>query len=214
MNDQGGDFPLPPWESQPAQTNQLPGQQHQVPQAMQASSITAMQSPPTMQNGLPGVPHAPLSPGAQTGVMFPQTAQINQLGGMYHPQMQINQAGGMYAPPIHGGPFLAIPQQPMYGIQMSGYLQGPHQIYDQMRQVYPYPNPNPNLLSQRMYGLSMQDNTYMNTGSSYQRPSSSSSYLPTMSTNKPQKPEDKLFGDLVNMAKSKTNKPISKVGSL
>ncbi|KAL0904063.1 hypothetical protein M5K25_026134 [Dendrobium thyrsiflorum] len=213
MNDQGGDLPPPPWESQPVQTNQVPAQQHQVPQAMQASQIVGMQSPTAMQNGLPAGLQPQPPPGAQTGGMFPQTVQSNQFGGMYLPQMQINPAGGMYNPPIHGGPFVAIPQQPMYGIQMTGYLQGLQQpqLYGQMGQVYPYPNPND--ISQRIYGLSMQDNRYMNTtSSSYQRPSSSS-FLP-MSNNKPQKPEDKLFGDLVNIAKSKTNKPISKVGSL
>ncbi|PKU68048.1 hypothetical protein MA16_Dca022957 [Dendrobium catenatum] len=136
MNDQGGDLPPPPWESQPVQTNQVPAQHHQVPQAMQASQIAGMQSPTAMQNGLPaGLQPQPMQ-SPQTGGMFPQTVQPNQFGGMYLPQMQINPAGGIYNPPIHGGPFVAIPQQPMYGIQMTGYLQGLQQpqLYGQMGQ--------------------------------------------------------------------------------
>lgn len=125
------------------------------------------------------------------------------------PPMQPNPIGGMYAYPqyAHGGPFVAMP---MYGNQMPGYVHGQHQMfYDQMRN----PNPNPNEISQRMYGLSMHGNNYMNAAASYQMPSSSS-YLPH-AANRPQKQEDKLFGDLVNMAKSKTDKPsISKVGGL
>lgn len=125
------------------------------------------------------------------------------------PPMQPNPIGGMYAYPqyAHGGPFVAMP---MYGNQMPGYVHGQHQMfYDQMRN----PNPNPNEISQRMYGLSMHGNNYMNAAASYQMPSSSSSYLPQ--ANRPQKQEDKLFGDLVSMAKSKTDKPsISKVGGL
>ena len=105
-------------------------------------------------------------------------------------------------------------QIPMQGSQLTLYgygLQPGAQFYDQRRPMYL--SAGANELAQRMYGLSMQGNsTYMNMTPSYQTPTSSS-YL--QQSSKPPKPEDKLFGDLVNMAKSKPIKPsANKIGSL
>ncbi|XP_056856182.1 TOM1-like protein 9 [Raphanus sativus] len=84
-------------------------------------------------------------------------------------------------------------QQQAYGNQMGGgYGYG----YNQQQQgSSPY-------LEQQMHGMSIRDQA------SHQAPSSSSSYLPPM---KPKnKPEDKLFGDLVDISKFKpSTKPTS-----
>ncbi|KAK8956355.1 hypothetical protein KSP40_PGU015870 [Platanthera guangdongensis] len=99
---------------------------------------------------------------SQSGVLPPPPWESQPvLAEQQHPappQMQPNPIGGMYAYPQYtpAGPFVAMP---MYGNQMPGYVHGQHQVlYDQMR----YPNPNPNEISQRMYGLSMHGNSYMN----------------------------------------------------
>lgn len=137
--------------------------------------------------------------GSQFAGMQPQPMPSAQYGGGTYPtMMQNNQGmgGGMYSG--------MMPQQAaFYGGQLMGYGYG--------QQQYPYGNLQEQ--SQRMYGLSMQDNSmYAGTGSSYNHVPSSNSYL--QQPNKPSKPEDKLFGDLVSMAKSKPAKPgINKVGS-
>lgn len=94
--------------------------------------------------------------------------------------------------------------QSIQGAQMASYN------YSQQpeSQLYGYnasdSYSNTNELCDGLYGLSMQDR-YMNAGLSYQMPSSSSSYL--QQPVKQFKAEDNLFGDLVSMAKAKTNKP-------
>ncbi|KAG0500417.1 hypothetical protein HPP92_000489 [Vanilla planifolia] len=194
VNSQTGSLPPPPWEPQPVLGNQLAGQQQSYLQPILSSPMGGL--------------NAPMAP--QIGGMVPPTMQSNQFGGVYLPLMQSNQVGGLSPLPMHGGTFVPLSPQPIYGMQMTTLMPGQQpQLYDPMRQAYAYPNSSD--LSQRMYGLSMQDGGYMNASSAYQMPSSSS--YSTLA-NKPQKPEDKLFGDLVSMAKSKTNKTtMSKVGS-
>ncbi|RWW01908.1 hypothetical protein GW17_00035032 [Ensete ventricosum] len=130
----------------------------------------------------------------------PQVVQGGQFVGMY-PPMQNSQMRAMYPPQMFGGHMVGMGQQPMQGGQLTGYGYGPEpgaQFYDPMRPTYPYYTPN--ALGQRTYGLSVQDNnTYANEASSYQMPTSSS-YL--QNSNKPSKPEDKLFGDLCRYRRS------------
>lgn len=102
--------------------------------------------------------------------------RLEECFGIYLPPIQ----QGIYPQTLYEGPFAVIPQQPMHGIQLSGY--------NQMRNLKD--------LSQRMYGLSMQDDGYSNA----------SSLSCSLQLKGAHKPEDKLFGDLVSMAKSKTNK--------
>lgn len=148
------------------------------------------------------------------GRMHPGLIQNNQQMGMLTLPMQSNQVGGLYSQPIQGGQFAGMQQQPVQGVLLigCGYGQQPAtQYYDQRA---PYPCVSPNQISQRMYGLSLKDNNnYMNMTSSYHIPTSSTSY--SQQSDRPSKPEDKLFGDLVNLAKSKQNKPNgNKMGSL
>ncbi|ONK67038.1 uncharacterized protein A4U43_C06F15010 [Asparagus officinalis] len=178
--DQNGAFPPPPWEVQ-----QSDGQDSQ-----------------SIQNG-------------HVGGMQPNFLQTNQFGGLQPQPIQnpqymgtspYGQVGGIYPQPMQP---MMPQQQAIYGGQMvMGYGYGPlpnAQFYHQRTQSYPYGAPND--LSQRMYGLSTQDN------SSYNHIPTSTSYL--SQSNKPSRPEDKLFGDLVNMAKTKPSKAgINKVGSL
>ena len=85
----------------------------------------------------------------------------------------------------------------MYGNQMAGYVYG----YGQQQ--------NPQFLDQRMSGLSIRDDSALRN-SSYQP--SFPSYVPS---EKPSKPEDKLFGDLVDIAKFKPTKtPPGRAGSM
>ncbi|KAJ6818403.1 target of Myb protein 1-like [Iris pallida] len=213
-NGQGGALPPPPWEAQTAenghlatpqlqqmQTGQMGGMQ---PQIMQSGQLGGLQPQP-MQNGqFGGMQPQPMQNG-QFGGMQPQPMQSNHYMGMNPSPMQ-NQVGGMYPQPMQGGQFAGtMPQQAVYAGQMMayGYGQQPEaQFYDQRRYSYPYGSPSE--LSQRMNDLSMQDNSAY-TSPSYVHVPSSSSYL--QQSNRPSKPEDKLFGDLVSMAKSKPVKP-------
>ncbi|RWW83656.1 hypothetical protein BHE74_00007825, partial [Ensete ventricosum] len=214
-------LPPPPWEAQPAQS-EMPGLQHQPlqtdqlsvhPLSVQTGQLGGIQAQPMLGSQLGGMQPQQMSGGQLVGMppqhmmgpqltgLQPQVVQGGQFVGMY-PPMQNSQMRAMYPPQMFGGHMVGMGQQPMQGGQLTGYGYGPEpgaQFYDPMRPTYPYYTPN--ALGQRTYGLSVQDNnTYANEASSYQMPTSSS-YL--QNSNKPSKPEDKLFGDLVSLAKNK-----------
>ncbi|KAJ4752522.1 Target of Myb protein 1 [Rhynchospora pubera] len=204
-DNQGEALPLPPWETQLDQTSQTVapqsgGMQMQTPPGsiptgqvgpmMQPQSPMQMGQMP-MQNGQPGfLPQQQMVQGAQFPVM------------QYQPGPT-----GQYGPP---GQYGMYPQQmPMYGGQMMGYgymqpAQDASQYYSQMGQTYGYGAGMgvPNDLSQRMYGLSVQDKS-SGYGSGAAGGLSYSNNSPMVPSSRPAKPEDKLFGDLVSMAKSK-----------
>ncbi|URE29615.1 VHS and GAT domain containing protein [Musa troglodytarum] len=220
-DDQAGALPPPPWEVQPAQ-NDLPSLQ---PQPFQIDQLGGMHSLPIQTGQLEGTQHQP-SPAGQLGKMHPQHVLGTLLEGLQpHPQLaQSSQVVGMN-PPMQNSRMMAMhpqqmfgghvaDQQSMQGVRPTGYGFGQQpdaQFYDPMRSAYPYSNPTE--LSHGMYGLSVQDNgTYEGNNSSYQMPISSSHL---QQPNKPVKPEDKLFGDLVSMAKTRQNKPtVSRVQGL
>nr|XP_018681827.1 PREDICTED: target of Myb protein 1 isoform X2 [Musa acuminata subsp. malaccensis] len=219
INDQNGILPLPPWQAQPVRTTELPNFQ---PQPMQNGHLGGVNSLPGPINQ-PGSMQlqAPQSmPGSFMGVMHPQFMLGTQFGGLQPQFVQGNQYVGqngqmtaIYSQQMLGGHLPAINQQTLSGAQMTGFgyrKQPESQFYDPRVTAYNYSSPEE--ISQRMYGLSMQDNSmFVNKTSSYQ--SSMPSYL--HQSNMPSKPDDKLFGDLVNMAKAKQNNPTSnKVGSL
>lgn len=184
----GGSLPPPPWESQTAENSQVGDpqytQQMQVPHAQQAPGGMFQQLPPQMgaeqQHMTMYMPQQQVAPG-------PQFAQPNQMMGLPPQQMQ--------------GPFMMVPQH-MQGAQMPYMYAQP--MYSGQVAGYGYSQAGPQYLDQRMYGLSMRDDSGIGN-SSYQvsSSSSSSSYVPPM---RPPKPEDKLFGDLVDMAKVKSSK--------
>ncbi|THU53494.1 hypothetical protein C4D60_Mb10t15010 [Musa balbisiana] len=214
-NDQDGGLPPPPWEAeavqhespglqpQPHQTGQLSGMHYFPAQTSQHADV----APHPMAGGQLGGMHSQHMLGAQPAGLQPQLMQSNQFVGM-HPQMQNSHMPSTFPQHMLGGHVVGVGQQAMQGgVQLTAYRYGQQpgaQFYDPARPAYPYSTPNE--LAHRMYGLSMQDNSaYASKSSSYQMPTSSSSYL--QQPNKVPKPEDKLFGDLVNIAKTKQNKP-------
>ncbi|CAM0880530.1 unnamed protein product [Alopecurus aequalis] len=185
----GGVQPLQP------QNNYMGGQQTQpmysnqpgamLPQAMQPSQTAGAQMQPGYGNQFGHLPPQSMAmPGMQFGGMQPSPMPGAQPGMMYAQQMPGTQFGGM-------------PQQQMYGRQMASQYayvqQSAAQYYNQGGSMYGYPGTND--LSQNMSGLSMQNSPYMGMNSSYQTTPSSS---PSMG-----QPEDKLFGDLLSIAKTK-----------
>ncbi|KAJ6330143.1 hypothetical protein OIU76_008882 [Salix suchowensis] len=176
-----GALPPPPWEAQQADTSQVAGAQY--PQSLQATQMAATQSQP-----LPGGmhPHGPQPVGNEQLGMYMQTAPSNQFFGMNPQAMQGGPYMGMYSQPMQAGPMASMYPQQAYGNQMAGYGYGPQQ--------------GTQYLDQRMHGLSVRNDNGL-SNSSYQVPTSS--YVPS---GKPSKPEDKLFGDLVDISKFKPGK--------
>uniref|UniRef100_A0A6N2L135 VHS domain-containing protein n=1 Tax=Salix viminalis TaxID=40686 RepID=A0A6N2L135_SALVM len=176
-----GALPPPPWEAQQADTSQVAGAQY--PQSLQATQMAATQSQP-----LPGGmhPHGPQPVGNEQLGMYMQTAPSNQFFGMNPQAMQGGPYMGMYSQPMQAGPMASMYPQQAYGNQMAGYGYGPQQ--------------GTQYLDQRMHGLSVRNDNGLRN-SSYQVPTSS--YVPS---GKPSKPEDKLFGDLVDISKFKPGK--------
>ncbi|KAF2615216.1 hypothetical protein F2Q70_00013532, partial [Brassica cretica] len=201
-----------PWNAQPAHQMQQP----QQPSYGAQDSMTFPPPPweaqhqdfsPTADSGSPFSPQM-----HQTQVAFTHPRQYPQMpqtgSGMYMQQPMPNQAHQALG---QGYPSQQQQQQQMmmaqyyaqqqqqqqgYGNQMGGYGYGYNQQQQQGNSPY---------LDQQMYGLSMRDQTSHHVPSSS---SSTTSYLPPM---KPKnKPEDKLFGDLVDISKFKpTTKPTS-----
>ncbi|KAJ6382846.1 hypothetical protein OIU77_031299 [Salix suchowensis] len=176
-----GALPPPPWEAQQADTSQVAGAQY--PQSLQATQMAVTQSQP-----LPGGmhPHGPQPVGNEQLGMYMQTAPSNQFFGMNPQAMQGGLYMGMYSQPMQAGPMASMYPQQAYGNQMAGYGYGPQQ--------------GTQYLDQRMHGLSVRNDNGLRN-SSYQVPTSS--YVPS---GKPSKPEDKLFGDLVDISKFKPGK--------
>ncbi|KAF8393383.1 hypothetical protein HHK36_021626 [Tetracentron sinense] len=186
-----GAFPPPPWEAQPMDGNQLVGGHY--PQPMQVSQFVLTHSQPAQNsmhpqplgnNQVAGMYIQPITSG-QLSAIHNQTIHNNQLVG-HHQLIQGGQMMGMLPQPMQVGHLGSIHQQQMYSNQFAGYGYGQRQ--------------EAQFIEQRMYGLSQRDDN-ASRNSSYQV--STSSYLPP---SKPSKPEDKLFGDLVDMARLKPDK--------
>lgn len=106
--------------------------------------------------------------------------------------MQGNQPAGMYPQQMAGDVY----QQQMYAGQMASYG------YGQQPGGYYVPNAgyaytSANEMSQRMNGLTMQDSSLYGMGSSLQQ------------RNRPSRPEDSLFSDLVSIVKTRPSKTAS-----
>ncbi|KAL3500548.1 hypothetical protein ACH5RR_039641 [Cinchona calisaya] len=191
----GGSFPPPPWEAQPGDSSQLPGS----PKPQQVTQVIVMQSQPLPSAAYPSQPVAndqyvgmfiqPITSGQLTSVNQ-QAIQSNQFVGMQQQQMQGGASMGMYPQPMQPGQMPYMYPQQMYGNQMGGYGYG----YGQQQSTQ--------YLDQRMSGFSMRDDSVLGN-SSY--PGSTPSYVHVPS-GKPSKPEDKLFGDLVDISKFKPTK--------
>ncbi|KAL2963074.1 hypothetical protein AAZX31_17G180900 [Glycine max] len=192
---QSGSLPPPPWEAQPAADNGSPlaGAQY-----------------PHMQNS--GHPMGPQTMGNDQGVgMYMQPNANSHMSGMNNhvgsnqmglqPQHMQGVAGpymGMAPHQMQGGPVM-YPQQ-MYGNQFMGYGYDQRQGVHYQQQGVPY-------IERQMYGMSVRDDSSLRNP--YQ--ASTTSYAPS---GKPSKPEDKLFGDLVDMAKVKPKPTPGRAGSM
>jgi len=198
QDEQSSDLPPPPWEAQPAESEQFqashPGGLSVPPQFGVSQPQPVQIAQPGQQilpsQSMPGQPGGQFQPGL--GVQQQSVTPNTQYGGMYQP-VQGNQAGGMYPQQMAGDVY----QQQMYGGHMASYG------YGQQPGGYYVPNAgyayaSANELSQRMNGLSMQD------GSLYGPPGSS-----LEQRNRPSRPEDSLFSDLVSIAKTKPSKTAS-----
>ncbi|KAL6874677.1 hypothetical protein ACP4OV_013342 [Aristida adscensionis] len=230
--DQSGSLPPPPWEAQSAPSNEMPNGQlgGMQPVPTPDGQMGGMQSlqpqmnhmglpqsqpmynnqpgamlPQGMKPGQPAVTQMQPGFGNQFGSLQPNPMPGMQFGSMQPPQMLPSQQVMMYPQQMPGAQYGAMAQQhQMYG-RMAGYMQHPAvaaaHYYGQGQPSYGYPGAND--LSQRMYGLSMQDSSYsMGMSSSYQTtpsPAPSSMGQPI----RPTKPEDKLFGDLLSIAKKR-----------
>ncbi|XP_038711420.1 TOM1-like protein 9 isoform X2 [Tripterygium wilfordii] len=200
----GGSLPPPPWEVQP-DSNLVAGSQ--LPQPLQVTQVVVTHAQPA-PNGMH--PQSPQSMGNQQVVgMYIQPITGGQLSAINHQAGQSNQFVGFHPQQVQGGQYMGMvpqlmqsgqmasmyPQQQMYGNQMAGYGYGQQQSVQ--------------YLQQQMHGMSVRDDNGI-TNSSYQV--STSSYLPPMK--KTSKPEDKLFGDLVDISKFKSKPTPGKAGSM
>ncbi|KAJ4842973.1 hypothetical protein Tsubulata_017443 [Turnera subulata] len=190
-------LPPPPWEAQPTESGS-PVAGTQYPQPLQVAQVVVTQAP-AMPNGMHMQGPQPMRNDQAVG-MYVQPMATGHFPGYNNHALQSNQFVGMHPQAIQGGQYMGmVPQLPaqagmmtpmypqqMYGNQMAGYGYGQQQV--------------PQYLEQQMYGLSVRDESGLKN-STYQV--STSSYVPPM---KPSKPEDKLFGDLVDIAKFKPAK--------
>ncbi|KAJ8751873.1 hypothetical protein K2173_026074 [Erythroxylum novogranatense] len=189
-----GSLPPPPWEAQPADSSPVASPQYSQP--MQFTQVVVTHSQP-VPSGMH--PQGPMGNNHVVG-MYIQPITTSQLPGFNNPAAQANQFVGLQPQGMQGGQYMgmlphgmqggqmayAYPQQ-MYGDQMAGYGYGQQQ--------------GRRYLEQHMHGLSIRDdNSLRNTSYNV----STASLVPS---SKPSKPEDKLFGDLVDFAKLKPEKP-------
>ncbi|TYI72005.1 hypothetical protein E1A91_D07G028600v1 [Gossypium mustelinum] len=202
-----GSLPPPPWEAQAADSSPVAGAQH--PQYVGSDQMAGVYIQPTTTGHLPttnnhvalgnqfaGYHPQPIQGAPQYTGMLPQQMPVGQMSSMYPQQMPTGQMGSMYPQQVPGAQMGSMYPQQMPAGQMGSMY--PQQVYGNQMGAYGYGQQQ--YLNQQMYGLSIRDDNALRN-SSYQV--STSSYVPP---SKPSKPEDKLFGDLVDMAKIKSTK--------
>ncbi|GJW11664.1 TOM1-like protein 9 [Tanacetum coccineum] len=189
-----GGLPPPPWEAQPAD-NQSVGTQYSQPLGFQTmgnnnNQVMGMNMQQQTGSYLPQVNHQPVYTNQvpqqqfQGGMIPPQQSQPGQMAFMYNQQMAQQMAQQMYNN--------QMAQAYGYG-GGSGGGYGYGNGYGQQQ--------NAQYMSQRMSGMSLRDENTVYTG-----PSMANASYVHVPSGKPQKAEDKLFGDLVDFAKVKPNK--------
>ncbi|CAA3002584.1 TOM1 2 [Olea europaea subsp. europaea] len=185
-----GALPPPPWESQ-LDNSQFGN--NQSPQRMQVTTqLTITHSQP-----FPSGTYLPGSPVANDQVvgMYIQPiatgnfTAINNQGMGLHPQSIQGPQMGMFSHPVQSGQMAYMYPQQTYGNQMANYGYG----YGQQQ--------NTQVFEQNMSRLSIRDDSILRNNSFSSAPTPASSYVP-----RPSKPEDKLFGDLVDITKFKPSK--------
>lgn len=198
-----GSLPPPPWEAQSTEYNSpvsSPPSSAQYP--------SPMQLPPqaVMNHSQPQGLQQPMGNNQVVGLgMYIQPITSNNMPGnhMYnmHPQQQFPgaqahyMAGMQQMPPAQMASMYPQQMASMYPQQMYGNQMAAAAAYG-----YGHGQQPAQYLDQRMQGLSIRDDNGLRN-SSYQ--ASTPSYTPPM---KASKPEDKLFGDLVDISKFKPGK--------
>ncbi|KAL2543549.1 ENTH/VHS/GAT family protein [Forsythia ovata] len=189
-------LPPPPWE---ALLDNSQSANSQPPQQMQDTQVVATHSQP-MHSGsyLQGSPHMandqvagmyfqPISSGHLTAFNN-QAIPRNQMMGL-HPQPNPGwHPAGMFPQPMQSGQMVYMYPQQIYGHPMAAYGYGQQQNFQ--------------VLEQNTSGLSLRDYSVMKNSS---LPVATLSNGPS---GKPSRPEDKLFGDLVDVSKFKPTKTI------
>lgn len=193
-------FPRPPWEEQPeADNNSLADSTYQQP--MQTPQVGFMhgsihpQGFQQMENG-------------QAENEYIQPTTQGHLSATSNPSMNSDNMGEMSTHPIQRSQLMGIHPQQMQYAQMA-YMY-PQHMYSNQMEVYAYGYgqfQNNQYLDQSMSRLSVNDGV-----------SNGSASLPTQSyvpSGKPTKPQDRLFGDLVDIKKFKpTNSTHAKTESM
>ncbi|KAK6912059.1 GAT domain [Dillenia turbinata] len=196
----GGAFPPPPWETQTEDNMQLvPGNYYPQQPGDNMQLVPANRYPQHPADNTQMVPSNYPQQMQVTQVLVTHTQPTNN--GM-HPQhpYRSNQVVGMFVQPITNGQLTEIQNQHMQNYYQ--YYQGNQVVGMQMQgpgmyaeQIPGFGSQQMQYLDQNMQGLSVSDNNVVRR-SSYNGPSSGP-------MRGPPRPEDKLFGDLVNMAKTK-----------
>ncbi|KAL8537190.1 hypothetical protein ACS0TY_012388 [Phlomoides rotata] len=192
-------FPPPPWEAQLDEslpTTNHP-QQMQVPQgvlALPQPSPSGPYHPPPQavaNEQVVGVYNG----GHLTALNTPTMQQSNQMQGMHPYPMQSPNPPVMYPQPMQSGQMSQMgqmgymyPQQQMYNNnQMAGYGYGYSYPQNQQQNAY--------FAQQTISALSVRDDSGLGNSMSS-----------NLASGRQPKPEDKLFGDLVDMSKFKSGK--------
>ncbi|WZY74103.1 hypothetical protein YC2023_006343 [Brassica napus] len=195
-------LPPPPWEAQSPSSSPHYSPTH--PMQVTQVVITTHTHQPLGYNPQGGSPHA---------------FNNNPQGGSPYAINNNNNMFGMLPPPMTGGHMQPLGHHnpaAMYG-GYGGQPQPPQQYFGE-QQMYGGYGGQPQLsqeqlVEQQMYGMSLQDN-----GASNANPYQVSSHPSGLNYQQPmmkpvnKKPEDKLFGDLVELSKSK--KPTERAGSM
>ncbi|KAI3945221.1 hypothetical protein MKX01_034982 [Papaver californicum] len=189
-----GTLPRPPWETETTDNNELVGY-HQQPQQLQVTQLVV-----THTQQMPGATHSyPIGNGNMVG-MYIRPIADGQMTNINYQAMQNNQLVGIPYSTQGDQMMVMLPHQ-VHGSQMNQQMM--QQNNQQFQGGYGYDHSQGvQFINQGMHGLSMRDD---NSTRDY------ASYVPPMK--KPHSGDNKLFGDLVDMAKVKQKTPVRDTGA-
>ncbi|XP_010541654.1 PREDICTED: TOM1-like protein 2 [Tarenaya hassleriana] len=174
--------------------------------------VLALPPPPWEAQSPSSSPHHHHQPMQVTQVVVTHTQPVGYPQGPPQSPTAANPFPGTFIQPMagcHMSPF----HNPSYNGYYSPQMNYNHNAMYQ-NQMVGYSQPQQYLMEQQMYGMSLEENVNNSNNSSnpYQVSSSSDLNFPPMKPN-PNKPQDKLFGDLVDISKFKKTGP-GRAGSM